>query len=246
MSKEIVKTESQNTGLVVAPDYGADAGAGIADLDPDVLSLPYITVLQALSPQCNEGESAFIQEARPGMILNSVTLDLFDGKTGLIIQPVSIRQVYAEWVSRDEGGGKVTEHLPESECVREAQAAATEWNDLRMPNGHLLERTFYMTVLTYANLDDQNPTPAIISMTSTKIAPFRKFVTRLSALQGGRVPLFANRVRLTTVLEKNSAGQPYYNFAYAPAVGKSFLESLLPPDSPFFLSAKKFRDSQVK
>lgn len=57
----------------------------------------------------------------------------------------------------------------------------------------------------------------------------------------GKPPMFANQVKITTVLEKRTKGNSY-NFEIEPAVGKTFVESLLPPGDPLFEAGKQCRE----
>ena len=60
----------------VAEDLGEK---GFENMGAKDLALPFLKVLGQLSPQVTQGDPEFIADARPGMIFNSVTKDLFDG-----------------------------------------------------------------------------------------------------------------------------------------------------------------------
>ena len=65
----------------------------------------FIKVLGQLSPEINKKHAGkYVQGAEPGMILNSVTKELFDGAKGIEVIPVFYNRKYLEWKDRGEGG----------------------------------------------------------------------------------------------------------------------------------------------
>ena len=55
------------------------ADEGFDNVDSKSLALPFLKVLGQLSPQVTQGDSQFIESARPGMIYNTVTDELYNG-----------------------------------------------------------------------------------------------------------------------------------------------------------------------
>ena len=49
---------------------------GFDNMTQDDLALPFVRILGQLSPQVTEGDSKFIDGAKPGMIYNTVTSEL--------------------------------------------------------------------------------------------------------------------------------------------------------------------------
>ena len=49
------------------------ADQGFDNIDSKSLQLPFLKILSQLSPQVTQGDSKFIEKARPGMIINTVT-----------------------------------------------------------------------------------------------------------------------------------------------------------------------------
>ena len=188
MANDLTKRETDQTALAV--NYGADAGAGFEQVTQDFIALPFLNLLQALSPQVAGAEDQLVDGAKPGKFLNSVTLELFDE---VVFQPVHVRRSFVQWVDRASGGGKAGEHLPESAEVVAAIKSAREWNDIRMPNGDSLIETFYLLGLI---LGGDSPQPALLSLSSTKIRPFKRLMTRLSLVRVGGIqpPLYAHRL----------------------------------------------------
>ena len=102
---------------LVIPSYGDVAGEGFEEITAEDEVVPFLSVLQSLSAICEEEGS----EAKAGMLLNSVTNELIDGKQGLVIVPAYIQRLFVEWVPREFGGGFVGFHQIDSEVVEAAK-----------------------------------------------------------------------------------------------------------------------------
>ena len=86
------------------------------------MALPFIRILGQLSPQVTEGDSKYLDGAKPGMIYNTVTNDLFDGKKGIKVIPCYFKKDYPEWSDRGEGSGApVATHLPTSPVIKQVK-----------------------------------------------------------------------------------------------------------------------------
>ena len=87
------------------------------------MAIPFIQILQQLSPQCVEGDPAYIDGAKAGMFYNTVTDELFDGKgDGIRLVSIAYKASYIEWVPRSAGGGFVNEYdVAEGSSIRIAR-----------------------------------------------------------------------------------------------------------------------------
>lgn len=120
----------------------ADAGAGVDNMGMDDVAVPYLYVLQTNSPQTNPDHDMYIEGARAGMFLNNVTNEIFDGReTGLEVIPCAYERKMVEWVHRDDGGGYVGDHDPESNIL--SKCKPDEKGKPRLPNGHMIVETAY-------------------------------------------------------------------------------------------------------
>jgi hypothetical protein len=253
---DLAVAEKPNTDLALS-DYGTAAGDGFQDVNRDHVTLPFLNLLQALSPEIAGDSSQRVEDAKIGQFINSVSKELFDS---VLFQPVAVRHVVVEWRARDKGGGKVAEHAPESQIVTAAKASAEEWNDLTTDEGNTLEPTFYLLGLIHrdSNIENQtniSPEPIMLSLASTKIKPYRNMMTRLTTFQSGKVPLYAHRLRIKSIEARNAAGQPFRNILFEAAIENNIGKSLIPatchwqPEnepSPLLAQAKALRDAYVK
>lgn len=231
-----VAVKEQNTAMAEYGAYADYAGAGFENQTSDDYSIPFLQILQALSPQLQENDSL-----RQGMILNTVTGEVWDGKKGIAFVPATTQHVYVEWKPRDAGGGFVGIHEVNSDLVNHAKAASSEYGKYSTPDGNELIETFY--VYGIALDDDGNASEAVLAFSSTKIKKYKGWMTKAKTIQiplpdGRRIPapLFAHRYRLKTVSEKNNKGQ-FFNWDAIAFDGENAQEARLLPDDPLFQSA---------
>lgn len=247
MTKEV--TEAKETAVAAGGfDYGEDAGGGFEETTAQDLSIPFINILQSNSPECEDGE------AKPGQIVNTVTKEIIDGKKGLVVIPCFKDEKWVEWKPRTAGGGLVGSHLPESKFVQDlitkngnSKIPPVGDDGKRVPfkNGsNDVIETHYMYVLI---LDDEGTSPmgfGVIPFSSTKIKPFRDWITAMYMLRG-KPPIFANRALIKT--EKQTANnQTFYNIKIAP-FKENWSSSLINPNEEreLLLEAKNFKDMVV-
>lgn len=235
--------KAQVGGAVASYDYGDDAGAGFEGMTGADLSVPFLGVLQSNSAQV---ESQDPPGSTAGMFYNTVTRELHDGDEGVILIPCYKEMAYVEWVPIDDGGGFVGIHASDSAEVKRAieNNNGERIGKLEIGDGHELVETHYLYALTLDPTGEETIGFVVISFTSTKIKTYRDLMTAMYTLKG-RPPMFANRLRLRTVKEKNKKGT-FFNFRAEP-LKPTWTESLIDPTkSPHLLEeARKFREMVV-
>jgi len=248
--KAIVKKTA--AGALAKYDYGDDAGAGYENTDQSDFAIPFISVLQTNSPECEKNHAKQVDGAEAGMLMNTVTKELFDGGEGLVVIPCDTSHVFTEWVPRDEGGGGGAGfrgiHEIDSDIVKACKAAAAEsgaFGKLPTEDKTELVETFYIFGLLLDDVDATEPSAFVmIPFTSTKIKVYKGLLYRLRMFKGNP-PLFANRVRLMSVPDSNKKGN-FHNFKCEPAVDNDVGASLIPPvvdgePNPLMVAAKQFQ-----
>ncbi len=178
-STAIVAPET-NTGITVF-EYGDDYGKGYENQGKADMSVPFINMLQALSPL------VAAEKARPGDYFNTVTEEIFPREKGFLFVAGGTRRAFAEWVPRNNpdgstktdggSGGYRGEHAVESPVVAAAIKASVKFGKFFTPDGNVLRDTFYV----YGCLcgEDGVNSMAIMPFWSTKIKPYRAWMTRL-------------------------------------------------------------------
>lgn len=229
----LAKTAQPGANLPAKYDYGQDAGGGFEGQTQDHRLLPFLTVLQPLSPQVMKGA------LKAGALFNPVTEESF---TQLFLMPVVCQRRFVEWVPREKGGGFVAEHLPDSPLVKQVLATG-RFGKLTTPNGNELVESFKLFAVL--DLGEGRLEPVIISFESTKIKVYKKLNTQLARFQvalpdGKKVtpPMWAHRTKLTTEMQENNKGK-WFNLVWGPAES-DLKSSLLTPDDPRYAVGKEF------
>lgn len=233
--------EAKATPVAVqAPDFGGHAGAGFEGTGKDDLAIPFISILQGLSPEVKRSEGAYIDGAAEGMLLNTVTKDVIDtAKARFVLIPCAYTRALIEWRVREKGGGFVAEH-PVSFPDANKTTRDDRSRDI-LPNGNQLNdtRSFYVLVLDEAN---GTTSPAVVTMTSTQIKKAKQWLMqqnllRLSGPNGAYTPpMFASKWLVETVAESNEKGSwMAWKFTHA-----GYLSG---PADPVFVQALQFHKS---
>lgn len=145
------------------------AGDDYADLSRADVAVPFLKILQSLSPQCVVGSPDYDEKARPGMISHSITKQLFDG--AITVTPVVYKRSYIEWVPRKAGGGFRGEFPTAThEAVFNAKRDQ-KTGRAALENGNELIETLTFFVLLHQ--DDGTVEPAIMAMALTQTGAAR-------------------------------------------------------------------------
>ena len=207
MNKETQVAKRENAGPLATDVFEADANAGSQNMTQDDLALPFLKVLGQLSPEVNKQNAKFIKGAEPGMIVNSVTKELYDGTKGIDIIPVHYQRQYVEWQDRGQtGNAPVAIHKADSDILS-TTTRDKSWKD-RLPNGNYLENTANHFVI----LLGKTPSTALISMKATQLKVSRKWNSLMMGLKlPGKnglftPPTYSHIYNLKTVQMSNDKG----------------------------------------
>jgi len=195
-----VAVRDQNTAvaLPLAPiDMSADAGAGLEYVDPAGLSLPFYKVLQSGSPETKRANEKFIPGAAEGMILNTLTGELFDGDKGIRGIICSIQKRELEWAPKAEGLGRPVASYPFGSPEIPAFTIETIMIDgkpkkvRQTASGTTLNET---DEIYFLRLDEHgNGSPGVIAMDSSDLGCSRKITSQLFNRihpKGFKVPIY--------------------------------------------------------
>ncbi len=228
--KKNAVTKPEEGGALTTFDYGDDAGVGYEHTSGADYAIPFLAILQSNSPQVDGSvDGAKIKGALPGMLIDTVSMELYEAEEeGVVIVPCDTQHVFTEWIPRDKGGGFVGIHTTDSDVVKKAREAAEKFGKYSHPeSGNDIVETFYMYGMHLADKDDPEPKGMfVIGFTSTKIKKYKQIMYRLRTFKG-KPPLFAHRLRVMTVGEKNQYGA-FKNFKIEPVNG-DIPSSLVPP-----------------
>ena len=170
-------TEKKEGALAVNL-FEADADKGSQNMTQDDLALPFLKVLGQLSPEVNKRDGKYVEGAEPGMILNTVTNDIYDGSKGIEVLPVYYKRQLVEWQDRGESkGAPVAIHEATSDIMSKTTRDKS-YKD-RLPNGNYIENTANHFVV----LLGKSPTTALISMKATQLKVSRKWNSMMMGIK---------------------------------------------------------------
>ena len=203
----------KEAGAVAAINIEQFGDAGFENVDSKSLALPFLKVLGQLSPQVTQGDSQFIAEARPGMIYNTVTDELYDGQKGIIVIPCYYKLEYIEWRDREKGAVAPVNVYPADSDIISKTTRGDDGKD-RLENGNYIEETASHYVMV---VEAEKSSTALITMKSTQRKKSKKWNSMMMSLRAKRkdgkgffkpAP-FTQQYSLKTVLEKNNLGSWY-------------------------------------
>ena len=206
MKQEAQIAKRENAGALATNVFEADAGQGIANIKQEDLALPFLKVLGQLSPEVNTRDAKYVKGAQPGMIINTVTAELYDGEKGIDVLPVYYKRQYIEWQDRGESKGAPVNIYDAGDSI--PQTTRDKGNKDRLANGNYLENT----VSHFVILLGKTPTTALISMKATQLKISRKWNSMMMGIkmQGKNglftPPTYSHIYKLRTVQQSNDKG----------------------------------------
>jgi hypothetical protein len=176
-----------------------DYGKGVSTSADDNI-VPFVGIVQTLSPQLKPRHEKFIKDAQVGMILlKGATPPVVDGENeGIVVQPCAFDKAWVEWVPRAKGGGFVTRHpydqKPDDIVVKPDLENPKKMKMFR-PNGNEIIETRYHFVLI-------GGAPYVIGFTSSGHTVSREWMDLMNKQKtGGKTdPSWRHSYRLTTKL----------------------------------------------
>ena len=235
-SKKNIVKKKNNIPTTLQDQLIADSGLGTTDFGSADLALPYISILQANSPQCVRSSPGYIEGAQEGMFYNTVGGDTYDGDEGILIVPCGYQKKFVEWVPRDSGGGWVGAY-----SLNDPYALAVVKADLRDERGKLITINDNHFVDTgyhfYLYFDGDKWQQGLSGLTSTQLKQSRRWnsniVDAYESINGDRIklPMFGQQYKATTAVEtKDTNSWMGWRFSFVGAV----------TDSEVYTSAKAF------
>jgi hypothetical protein len=195
---------TKKEGALATVNFEADAQQGAQNISQEDLALPFLKILGQLSPEVNERDGKYVEGAKPGKIMNTVTNKLYDS---IEIVPCHYKRQYVEWQDRGTStGAPVAIHDADSDIV--SQTTRDKSYKDRLSNGNYLENTANHFVLALGD----SPESALISMKSTQLKVSRKWNSMMMGIkmQGKNglftPPTYSHIYKLSTVQMSNDKG----------------------------------------
>lgn len=201
---EVAVKEETNTALaVMAADFAADAGLGMEGADKSSFAIPFLSILQGLSPQLET-----VDGAKPGLFINSITNEVF--KEVLVI-PCAFQRRFLRWAPRSEGGGYKGEYNPvDIETGKVAGVQTNAEGRLMLENDELKDTRNHFVLM---QTESGAWTGALLSLSSTQIKKSKRWMSLILGIEMRNAqgkpfnpPSFSHVYKLSAVKEENSKG----------------------------------------
>lgn len=161
-----------------------DTAEGFEQITQATMAIPFVRILQSLSPQLNKHEAAYVEEAEEGHWFNTITKEVYGPKISVIV--LKFDRVYIEW--RPDRGGFVGYHTPEN---AERLAVDHTFGNWKMADGNSLQENYVYIVLIIGH---EREGVAVLSLSSSMIKMARDW----------------NRLMTTHVMDNGKRALPYY------------------------------------
>jgi len=172
-----LKNNTSNLPAEFLADMTQDAGMGVST-DPNEVGIPFLYILQDLSPQVKKRDPAYIDGAEVGDIYNNISKEVISAARGIDFIPCGFESAQVEW--KPDRGGFAGKH-PHDTPLR-SQVKQTQVGDKMvpmLPNGNVLTETKYHYGFYRASATETEAAgmwePCVIGMASSMIKNSREF-----------------------------------------------------------------------
>ncbi len=220
--------QTQTTGDVPAvvsfdDELAADGATFKETMSKEDMSIPFLQILQSLSPQCVKGKPEYMKEADPSDLYNTVSQSLYktmdkDDKPiiGARLLPIHYKRSFIEWVPRSAGGGLVKEwdvadglnaktirNESNQDIIIEGSPVGTPGNQINDTHTHFM----------FMIADDGSYEPVVLTMASTQVKPSKDLNNMVSKHvhpdSGAKLARFFGVYSATTQQRTNDQGSWY-------------------------------------
>lgn len=188
-----------------------DGLGGYSQLTADVMSFPFLRVVQDMSPQLKESKPEYIEGIRVGMVFNTITNHFWDTYRDAPLRLIigKFERYFIEW--KPNRGGFVAAHDPTTveQALREHKLMVGERGGLFDPTtGNKFSDTFVYYVLLPDYMEEG---VCLLSLSSTQLKAAKKLNRNLvsTVLPGSRNRALPHHMvfKLTTPIVKNDKGE---------------------------------------
>jgi hypothetical protein len=185
-------------------------GRGFEEADAESFAIPFLAMLQKGTPWADPDDPAYIKGAKAGMLINTVTLELFAEAE---VIPCAYQRRFNRWAPRDAGGGFKGMFQPSQVTGLEASGTIAQDEDGRwyfaLPDGSINEKKCDILTDTRLHyclqvLDDGTLTQVLVSLARTQLKKSRGWMTLMSNRGGD---MFDTVYSVSSKAEENDKGK---------------------------------------
>tara|TARA_R100000656_G_scaffold66941_2_gene50749 strand:- start:774 stop:1472 length:699 start_codon:yes stop_codon:yes gene_type:complete len=198
--------EEQAISLVseTVPAHVSQAsGLGNENVTGDHLQTPRVKLLQQLNNEVDENHGDYIEGAKPGNFINSVTRDNYGRE--LYVINIHFTEDFVLWRKRDKGGGLLN-------TFKSYQDAVSFLNSEGLPldDHEVIQTQSHLLLKKDSTSGELLSTPFIMDFASSKLRVSREWNTQIKQLGGDR---FSSLWKISAVQTQNRAAQKFWNLS---------------------------------
>lgn len=179
------------------------SGLGNENVSTEHLQTPRVKLLQQMNSEVDENHDAYVEGAKPGDLLNTVTNEIY-GKEIYVIN-VHFTEDFVVWRKREKGGGLVASCRSKTEAD---EAISTQ--DGSPDDFEIIQTQSHLLIRKDAETGEINSTPFLMDFASSKLRVSREWNTQIAQLGGDR---FSSLWKVSAVSTQNRAGQKFQNLS---------------------------------
>jgi hypothetical protein len=201
-------TKATATEISTFDDTLLSGGTGLEETTTEDFAIPFVRVLQPMSPQLQKQHGSYVAGANAGDLYNTVTGEFYDGEEGISVVPCAYNKKYIEWIPREKGGGLVNASHDISilsQCTRNPD----DRKHYTQTGNEIVETAQFFILVVKDGVAQQ----AVLAFTSTQLGVARKWLTmlRMARVQNSKgesveAPMFAYTYNLSTITQHNDKG----------------------------------------
>lgn len=183
----------------------ASKGEGLGNeyVTTDHLQTPRVKQLQQLSNEVDENHSEYINGAKPGDFVNTITRENY-GKQMYVIN-IKFTEEFVIWRKREKGGGLVGTYKTNAEALDYLKS-----QDLQIDDYDIIQTQSHLLLRKNAETGELSNQPFIFDCSSSKLRVSREWNTQLKLAGGDR---FSSLWKMSSAQTQNRASQKFYNIA---------------------------------
>ena len=178
MAKAVAKKNGNGKKVAVMETdmFAEDAGIGVDDLGSEDLAIPFLKVLQKMSPELDD-----IENARAGDLFNTVTKEVVKGGDGVRVVNCAYTLQHIEWEPRGTGSGAPHAIYSAGDALPKTERGDDNKDYVVDGSGRYLERTaqHYVLIVDADGMTQQ----ALLPMKATQLKKSKQWNSAIKTLK---------------------------------------------------------------
>ena len=178
MAKAVAKKNGNSNKVAVmqANMFAEDAGVGVDGLGSEDLAIPFLKILQKMSPELDD-----IEKAKAGDLFNTVTKEVVKGSDGIRVVNCAYTLQYIEWEPRGSGTGAPHAIYSPGDTLPKTERGDDNKDYVVDGSGRYLERTAQHYVLV---IDEDGMTQqCLLPMKATQFKKSKQWNSAIKSLK---------------------------------------------------------------